>query len=340
VATADGTAVKNIKAAGLIHHTIPLSRSGRNPLHEVRTAFSLYRLFRKLRPDIVHLVTIKPVLYGGIAARAAKVPSIVAAISGLGTVFVAKGGRASFLRRMVLCLYRLALDHKNMRVIFQNPDDRHLLEALNVVRPADSVLIKGSGVDLTRYVTHPEPDGIPVVVFAARLLKDKGVAEFVTAARILRKKGVQARFLLAGDMDPDNPTSVCADALSAWSAEGIVEVVGYQADVAGFFAASNLVVLPSYREGLPKVLVEAAACGRAVVTTDCPGCRDAIVPDQTGLLVPARDAGALADAIEGLIENSTLRQLMGLAGREFAEREFGIEKIVDAHLAVYRELMR
>ncbi len=338
MATPDGSAVRQISEAGLTYHAIPLSRSGGNPLREVCSIAALYRLFRQVRPDLVHLVTIKPVLYGGLAARLAHVPAVVAAISGLGAVFTDRRTQGEALRRLVQGLYRLALRHKNIRVIFQNMDDRRILEGLNAVRPADSVLIKGSGVDLNHYTVRPEPEGPPVVVFASRLLKDKGVAEFVEAAKSLHAKGVKARFLLAGDMDPGNPTSVSPEELAAWNAGGNVEVVGYQSNVAAFFAASSLVVLPSYREGLPKVLIEAAACGRAIVTTDVPGCRDAIVPDKTGLLVPARDAHALAAAIQRLIENRELRSRFGLAGRELAGREYSIEKIVSEHLAVYREI--
>lgn len=341
VATPDGPAVRQINDAGLIHHAFPLSRSGSNPFHELRSIAALYHLFRQMQPDLVHLVTIKPVLYGGLAARLARVPAVVAAISGLGAVFTDRRNRGGALRMLVQGFYRLALRHKNIRVIFQNPDDRRILEEIKAVRPSDAVLIRGSGVDLTRCAVRPEPEGIPVVTFASRLLKDKGVVEFVEAAKILHAKGVRFRFLLAGDVDPGNPTSVSPEELTAWSAEGIVEVVGFQSDVAGLFAASSLVVLPSYyREGLPKVLVEAAACGRAVITTDVPGCRDAIVPDETGLLVPARNAEALAAAIRRLIENPALRASFGQAGRQLAEREFGIEKVVNEHLAVYRRILK
>lgn len=333
-----GSACDQVAALGFTHHLLPLSRSGRNPLAELRSLWALYRLMCKVRPDIVHLVTIKPVLYGGMMARLSGVPAVVAAVSGLGTVFVAQAGIRPHLRLGVEWLYRFALGHSNIRVVLQNPDDRAALIDMRAVRDEQAALIRGSGVSLASCPMRPEPEGVPVVTFAARLLKDKGVREFVEAARVLRERGVVARFWLAGSLDPGNLTSISEDVLSHWSKEGVVEVLGHQTDIPGLFANSNIIVLPSYREGLPKALVEAAACGRAVVTTDVPGCRDAIDPETTGLLVPVRDPSGLADAIQFLIENPERRKLMGASGRALAEREFAIEMVVDAHLAIYREL--
>ena len=324
---------------GFAHHIFPLSRGGKNPLVELRSLGALFRLMRQLKPDLVQLVTIKPVLYGGFIARLARVPAVVAAISGLGTVFVDTGGKARRVRKTVEALYRLALGHRNIRVIFQNPDDRAALVALGAVREAQTVLIRGSGVDLSACPALPEPSGTPVVSFAARLLHDKGVREFVEAARILLTRGLDARFWLIGAADPDNPSSVSDLDLIAWRDEAVVEVFGHRTDILELFARSHIVVLPSYREGLPKVLIEAAACGRAIVTTDAPGCRDAIKPDQTGLLVPVSDSMALADAIQRLVEDPVLRQQMGKAGRALAEQMFAIERVVGAHLEVYRELL-
>ncbi len=338
IATGPGSACQEIAELGFVHHLLPISRSGRNPFAELRTLWGLYWLMRTIRPDLVHLVTIKPVLYGGLMARFSGVPAMVAAISGLGTVFVDRDQTRSWIRRGVEWLYGLALGHPNAKVIFQNPGDRTALIDMGAVRKDKTALIRGSGVSLASCPMRSEPEGVPVVTFAARLLEDKGVREFVEAARVLIRRGVTARFWLAGSLDPDNLTSVSEDVLSQWSKEGAVEVLGHQNDIPNLFANSNIVVLPSYREGLPKALVEAAACGRAVVTTDVPGCRDAIEPESTGLLVPVRDASALADAIQSLIEDPDKRKQMGSLGRSLAEREFAIEKVVDAHLAIYHEL--
>jgi glycosyltransferase involved in cell wall biosynthesis len=339
IATGPGVACQKIAKLGFEHHHLPISRSGRNPFAELRTLWGLYQLMRMIRPDLVHLVTIKPVLYGGLMARLSGVPAMVAAISGLGTVFIDRDQSRSLIRRGVEWLYRLALGHPNSKVVFQNPDDRAALTDMHAVSKDKTALIRGSGVLLAAYPMRPEPEGVPVVTFAARLLEDKGVMEFVEAARLLKRRGVTAQFWLAGSLDSGNLTSVSEDFLSQWSEEGVVKVLGQQSDIPNLFANSNIVVLPSYREGLPKALIEAAACGRAVVTTDVPGCREAIEPDSTGLLVPVRDAAALADAIQSLIEDSDRRKQMGVSGRALAEREFAIEKVVDAHLVIYHELI-
>ncbi len=340
IATPAGPATSRIKDIGFFHRIVPMSRSGRNPLLELISIWSLWRLMRHTKPDIVHLVTIKPVLYGGLVARMTRVPGVVAAISGLGAVFISQSLKAKLLRRLIASLYRMALGHKNSKVIFQNPDDKAMLKRLGAVQPEQAVMVKGSGVDLLDYPVVPEPDGVPVVTFAARLLKDKGVEEFVEAALHLKASGVQVRFWLIGSPDPGNPATILETELEGWRQEGVVEVLGCREDIPQLFAQSNIVVLPSYREGLPKVLIEAAASGRAVVTTDVPGCRDAIEPDKTGLLVPVRDPIALANAVERLIKDGELRKQMGRAGRELAEREFAIENVVDAHLAIYREVLK
>ncbi|MEJ2895898.1 glycosyltransferase family 4 protein [Bordetella avium] len=340
VATMDGPSVPQIQALGMMHHVIPMSRSGKKPMEELKTMLALYRLFRKLRPDLAHLVTIKPVLYGGIAARLARVPAMVAAISGLGYVFMAKGARARLVRAVVGRFYRLALGHPNSRVIFQNANDRDLLSRLGAVRSERVEMIRGSGVDLSRYRAEPEPPAPPVVVLmVARLLRDKGVYEFVEAARLLRQQGLNVRMRLAGGVDLGNPASIRADEVQAWARAGLVEALGERQDIAELYAASHIAVLPSYREGLPKSLIEAAACARAVVTTDVPGCRDAIDPDQTGLLVPPHDAPALAAAIARLVADPAQRQRMGQAGRRLAEREFSIDDVCRRHLAIYAALL-
>lgn len=339
VATMDGAEVQQIKAHGFAHHVLPMTRSGINPVAELRTLLALRALFLRLQPDIVHLVTIKAVIHGGIAARMARVPAVVAAISGLGFVFLARGIRANLVRAVAVACYRAALNHPRLRAVFQNESDREALIALRIVKPEQAVVLRGgSGVDLAEFAVRPEPAVTSVVVMASRLLADKGVREFVEAARLLRGRGIVARFRLAGEVDPGNAATIGDREVAEWRASGIVDVLGQRSDVADLFAAAHVVVLPSYREGLPKVLIEAAACGRAVVTTDVPGCRDAIEPGRTGLLVPARDANALAGAIGRLVTDHELREVMGRQGRELAEREFDVRKVVASHLALYAEL--
>jgi glycosyltransferase involved in cell wall biosynthesis len=338
VASMGGPAVAQLEALGLTHHVLPLSRTSMRPWTEARSLWAIWRLFRRVRPDLVHAVTLKSVLYGGIASRLAGVPAYVAAISGLGYVFIQGSGARAALKRLALVLYRLALGHANSRVIFQNASDRDVLVQAAAVRPEQVVMVRGSGVDLDRFAPAPWPAGPVTVAMASRLLHDKGVREFVEAARLSASRGEGLRWRLAGSLDPENPASVTASELEAWRAEGMIEYVGECADVAGFYAQAHIVTLPSYREGLPKSLIEAAACGRPVVATDVPGCRDAIEPGTSGVLVPPRDARALAAAVAALAEDEALRTRMGDAGRALAERDFGLDRIVRAHLDVYRDL--
>ena len=339
IATGLTDKLDELQRHGLVVHPLALDRSSAGVGNAWRTMVELWRVFRAVRPDVVHLVTIKPVLLGGLMARLAGVPAVVAAVSGLGFVFIAHGAKAAVRRWLVSAMYRVALGHRNLKVVFQNPDDRASLAKLAHLADSKVEMIRGSGVDLTQYHHTPLPPGLPVVLLAARLLADKGVREFVQAARLLKQQGVSARFCLVGSVDPANPASLTDAELTQWANEGLVELWGQRSDMPEVLTAAHLVVLPSYREGLPKVLLEAAACGRAVVTTDVPGCRDAIDPGVTGVLVPVRNAEALADAIEGLINAPVRCRAMGSAGRALAERAFDVRQVVAAHLRIYQELI-
>ncbi|VFR20701.1 Lipid carrier : UDP-N-acetylgalactosaminyltransferase / Alpha-1,3-N-acetylgalactosamine transferase PglA; Putative glycosyltransferase [plant metagenome] len=339
VATMDGDTVPIIRGHGMMHHVIPMSRSGRNPVRELGTVWALYRLLRRVQPRVVHLVTIKPVLYGGIAARLAKVHGMVAAISGLGFVFMRKPGGFDPLRMVVVTLYRLALGHRNSRVIFQNSSDRDMLLNAGVVRSRQVVLVRGAGVDLDAFTVQPQPATPPVVaLMVGRLLRDKGVYEYVEAARLSQRRGARVTWLLAGSPDPGNPASVTDAEVAQWNAEGAVQCLGERHDIADLYANAHVAVLPSYREGLPRSLIEAAACGRAVVTTDVPGCRDAIEPNVSGMLVPVQNAQALADMVLRLADDAPLRTRLGEAGRDLAVRAFDIRHVQAVHLEVYRDL--
>ena len=339
VATPDSPLAGVIQRHGLRFHAIPLHRSSTRVWKELRSFQALESLYRRLQPDLVHHVTIKPVLYGGVAARLAKVPAVVYAVPGLGHVFVQTGLRAKLLRSVVKRVYRFVFAHPHAKVIFQNPDDQALLERAQLVSAADSVLIRGSGVDMNVFTPAPEPPGVPVVVLAARMLWSKGVGEFVDAARQLREQKIEARLVLAGDSDPGNPSAVPVWQLEQWHDSGVVEWWGACDDMARVLAEAHIVCLPSYREGLPKVLIEAAASGRPIVTTDVPGCREVVRHEENGLLVPVRNAAALAAALRRLILSPALRQFLGQRGREIAVAEFGLEKVIQQTLAIYKELL-
>jgi len=323
-----------IRSAGLRLVPFEMARRGKNPFRELAHVWQLVRIYRSLCPDVVHHVAMKPVLYGTIAARIARVPHIVNALAGFGFVFSSRDLYARLLRPAIRAMLRRVL--RCGAVIVQNPDDAAMVRDLGI---SDKCVhtIRGSGVDLERFRPGPEADGVPVVVFAARMLHDKGVNEFVAAARMLRAAGVQARFVLVGDTDPGNPSAVSTERLTEWKHEMVVEWWGRREDMPVVFAGCHIVCLPSYyREGLPKVLIEAAACGRPIVTTDVTGCRETVRHGENGLLVPPRDAVALANALRLLIENQDMRQRMGQRGREIAETEFSVENVIRETLAVYR----
>lgn len=324
-----------LEAYGLIVHPLSLDRSSTNLASLLHLSFQFWRIFKKIQPDIVHLVTIKPVLLGGLIAKVAKIPGVVLAISGLGFVFVSSGMVAALRRWLVVCAYRYLFTYPNLKVIFQNIDDCQMLIRLAKLPLNKVTLIRGSGVDLECYKNTSFPKTKPIVMLAARMLSDKGVREFVAAAQQLSKKNLLARFVLVGDIDSKNPNSLSRQEIDNWARQGIVEFWGHQNNMENVIPTAHIVVLPSYREGLPKVLLEAAACGRPVITTDVPGCRDAINPGVSGVLVPAKDVNALAKAIQYLLLNPALCRTMGREGRVLAEQVFDEKKIVGKHLEIY-----
>jgi glycosyltransferase involved in cell wall biosynthesis len=336
----DKESIQKLIDLGFTVHLLEFGRDRANPFAELQTVFQLTQLFKKIQPDLVHLITIKPYLYGGIAARLAKVPVVVSAVAGLGILFSSNALEYRLLRLGLYPLFKFSFGHKNQSAIFQNLDDKSALVNWKVVADQQVKMIRGSGVDLQSCQIVQEPEGIPIISFAARLLKDKGVEVFVEASKILKQRNIQARFWLIGEPDLGNANSVSQSQLDDWQKAGLVELFGFRKDIPELFSQTNIVTLPSfYGEGLPKVLIEAAACGRAVVTTDHPGCRDAIEPNKTGVLVPVRNAEALADAIQDLIENPEKRETMGKAGRELAENVFDVNKVVEQHLDIYNELL-
>ena len=318
---------------------VPMKRGSKNLLKDLISFFKIIFFLKKEKPDLVHLVTIKPYLYGGIASRLVGVPSVVSAVSGLGTLFVHKNFKSKFLRFLTYPIYRLAFNHPNQIVIVQNRDDSNVLTKWNVLNYEKIRLIKGSGVQLKNFINLEEPAGIPTVCFAARLLIDKGVNEFISAARILKQRQVKAKFILAGDLDKQNPSGLKANDLQKIIEEKIVNFIGFQEDIPSLYSKSHIICLPSYREGLPKALLEAAAARRPIVTTNVPGCRDAVISDKSGILVPIKDSLSLANALQELIIDASKRKEMGKTGRELAEKEFKLENVVDKHIKIYKYLL-
>ena len=294
------------------------------------------RISKNILPDIVHLVTIKGAIYGGLVTRFKDIKVRVASISGLGFVFIDEGIKARLIKFLVTKLYRLALKSPNTRVIFQNENDKKLFIENKIIKSDQSHIIRGSGVDLERYQYLPEPSGEKVIMFLARLLKDKGLVEFCDAGIALRKSGFEGKFVLVGDIDLHNPNSITQAELNNYVRSGYIEHWGFSKNVPEVIATSHIMVLPSYREGLPKSLIEAAACGRAVITTNVPGCRDAITPNETGLLIPIKSPQAIVDAIKTLCGNNDKRKVMGKKGRALAESCFDVTDVIDIHLSIYK----
>ncbi len=325
-----------LQALGFRWIDFPLSRRGMNPLTELRSMTRLIRLYRLETPDLVHHFTIKCVLYGSLAARRARIRAVVNSITGLGYIFLPGGLLKKILRFFVRIWYRMVL--RGSQVIFENDEDRQAFLQYGFIQPADGHLIPGVGVDTRRYAPSAFPSGPPVVLLAARLLWDKGIAEFIEAMRLLHRTGVPARFVLAGRTDTGNPASIPEAQIKAWAEEGLVEWWGWIEDMAATLAKVSIVCLPSYyREGLPTALVEAAACGRPVVTTDWPGCRDAVRDGISGYLVRERDAVSLSEALKKLIVSPGLCSKMGAAGRQLVEEKYSAEKVLTQITSVYQE---
>jgi glycosyltransferase involved in cell wall biosynthesis len=338
VATRTAAHGEQIRDAGLRLAPITFERSGLGPLGEARTLRELVRLYRREQPDLVHHVALKPVIYGSLAARAAGVRGVVNALMGLGYVFSSGDVKAQFMRPFVRAALGFALKGPDSRVIVQNRDDFKRLVAQGLAAANSVRLIRGSGVDPSRFETARTDTEKPVVVLPARMLRDKGVLEFAEAARTLKSRGVRARFVLCGEPDPLNPASLTGPEIDTLVRQGAVEYWGWRKDMETVWKSAHIACLPSYREGLPKALLEAAASGLAIVTTDVPGCREIVRQGENGWLVPPRDANALADALGEAIGDPERRARFGSRGRRMVEEEFSLARVISETLDLYREV--
>ena len=330
-----------IEEAGI--RVIPLrhmKRSSLNVLKELAAIAELFAIFRRERPDLVHQVALKPVLYGSLVSYLIGIRAKVNALGGLGFIFSSSRLLARLIRPFLLWLFRFIFNGKNAQLILQNDDDFSLVTTRAGVDRQRVRLIRSAGVDLEHYVAKEIPSGVPVVMLASRMLWDKGVGEFVGSARLLHEQGIDARFVLVGEPDPDNPSSVALEQLQQWSDSGVVEWWGHRDDMPEVLSQAWVVCLPSYYgEGVPKVLIEAMACARAVVTTDMPGCRDVVRSGNNGLLVKPRDVDDLASALKTLLLDRMRCKELGITGRQIAEDEYALSRVVKETLAVYKELL-
>jgi glycosyltransferase involved in cell wall biosynthesis len=332
---ADGAAA--IAREGFVLHPVRFWRGRLSPAATIATILALRRIHRAVAPDLVHHVALQPTILGSLAAIGRRVAR-VNAITGLGYAFISGSAKARVMRAVIGMLLRRLLDRDRSVALVQNPDDRDLLSGLGIA-PERIVLIPGSGVDVVALTPMPEPPGDVTAAFVGRLLDDKGIRTLVAAHRLLRRKGMAIELLIAGTPDPANPASVSPAEAAAWGHEPGVTWLGHVDDIATVWARAHMAVLPSRREGLPKSLLEAAACGRPMVATDVPGCREVAIPNETGLLVPPDDADALAAAVEQLARSPDLRARFGRAARRLAEERFAADAIGRAVLGLYLRLV-
>jgi len=325
-----------IEEAGLRMIPFAMNRRGLNPIGLLWEAIQLAAIYRRLQPDIVHHVAIRPIFVGAIAARLAGIRRVASAVAGMGYLFTGRRS-GSLVGKCVKALMPFALGRG--LAIVQNPDDAATLESCGIARDCIRC-IPGSGVDVDKFLPAPEPPGEPVVMMASRILWDKGVSEFIEAAELLKKSGTVARFVLVGDPDPANPASVPVETIQKWIKDSHVECWGHKSNMPQILPQAHIVCLPSYREGFPKILLEAMACGRACITTDVTGCREAVRHGENGILIPAKNGQALADAIQMLINSPLERARMGAKGRSMVISEFNQEAINRRTFDIYDELSK
>ena len=323
---------------GFRHIAWKVGRKSLSPWKEWQSIQEIRRIYRREKPDLVQHFTVKPVLYGSLAAIQEHTGAICNAITGRGYLLESTDSIARWLRPFIMRQYKKVFAYPYQKVIFETRADQDYFIKNKFIRADTSRLIEGVGVDEQRFFPVPEPEGLPVISFVGRLLESKGLETLIDAVRIL-KQTRRMRVILAGDYDPGNPTSIPPETVQAWVAEGLVEWQGWQTDVKTIYDQSNVVVLPSLTEGVPTVLLEAAACGRAIIASDIPGCRIVVEDGINGIIFPVNDSKMLVHAIEYLLDHPEERQAMGEAGRERVLRQFTAARIVQSTLDVYNELL-
>ncbi len=337
VATNVNTKVDVIRAEGFTLHAIPFRRGGLSPLSAIKTIAAVRRLERIIAPALIHHSGLQCCVLGAVAALGTNIPQ-VNALTGMGFLFTSSSPLARLLKPLIAKALGLLFGRKHSVALVQNPDDRHVLQSMGI-SDRQIALIPGSGVDTETLQPLPEPDGPITVGFAGRLLFDKGIQALVSAHRLLRTQGLNVQLLIAGEPDPANPASISRSEAEAWGREPGITWLGQIDDIIWLWRRSHIAALPSHREGLPKTLLEAAACGRPMVATDAPGCREICIQDRTGLLVPIEDPPALAQALAALADSPELRARYGAAARQLVINKMSDKAVGDATVALYRSVI-
>ena len=339
VVAREGDHANVIRNEGFIYYPLALERGGINPFKDASVINKLIAILRQEKPDLIHAVAMKPVIYGAFAARIAGIQHGIFALAGMGFVFLSSSWKAKMLQPFIRQMLKLC-DRKGSCVLVQNSDDAALMREKVGVGEDCLRLIRGSGVDISQFPILPEPESRPVIyALVARMLWDKGVGEFVEAIRLLKEQGENVEGWLVGGMDVDNPAGISMDQLKQWQNEGVIQYKGHQSEIVSIWKQAHVAVLPSYREGLPKSLLEAASCGRPMVAADVPGCREVVIDGETGVLVESHNALSLASGMAKLIKNDELRQCYGKNARALVEASFTTSHVTEATLSLYQELL-
>ena len=336
----DSDILDSLEALGFICHPLEIERKSINPFSNIKVLTNLYFLIKSIAPDIIHAITIKPNLYVGLISRRLKIPYVLS-VTGTGIIFSGKSLTVRLIRPVVRFLYKLTGSKKvSRKIVFENREDCDYFVSTGLCDAKEAVVILGAGVDTGKYrLAEEKVSAIPVILFAARLLWDKGLGDLVEAGKILHNRNLDFAIQVAGIVDEDSINTIDEAVLEDWERDGLIQWLGTVKDMPELIAKANIVTLPTfYGEGVPRILIEAAACGRPIITTDMPGCREIVKDGVNGLLVPARDVKALADAIEVLLNDRELRNRMGRQGREMVERDFSQQKVIGETISLYDEL--
>ena len=329
---------KMLSKMGFKLHNISFNKNSVNLLKTILPIFQIFFLIRKIKPNIIHLISLKPIILGGLVSLISPVNSMVISITGLGSMFIKNGIFSRIRENIFILLYRVVFLFPNFKVILQNNDDlKYQIKKANLKKNKTEI-IKGSGVDLNTVKFTKIPENQPIILMACRIIGDKGILEYIKSIQYLKKYNFKGKFYLAGNIDFTNPSAIKESTINHWHQKKIVNYIGYQNDISKIIKKSTIVVLPSYREGFPKILMEAAACGRPVITTNVPGCKDAVINNITGILIPPKNYIALANAIKNILNNKKKLKKIGKAARKHALENFDVNDVVSHHLHIYKTL--
>ena len=338
LATFGASSDEGVRDMGVQGYELTEHGRGLGVLFHVKILFSIWGVIRKTKPDVIHAITLRHAFYTGVITRLIGFKPVVFTVAGVGSLFTDQSTKMKIVRALAIPVLRFAFKGEGRFLIFQNPDDRKLMLDHKVVNEEQTTIIRGSGVDLTEFPLTPETQNNeePIVLFSSRLIREKGIDDFIEAAKIIKERGIKARFQIAGDVYEKNPNSLTRKEMQGYHDAGIIEWLGQVSDMPALFKKISIMALPSYYgEGVPKILLEAAAIGRPIITCDVPGCREAVIHEKNGLLIPPKSPEELADAIERLLSDIELRNQYGLAGRAMVEEDFHVDSVVSRTLKTY-----